>query len=217
MLFDTENGPVEIGVEHLYIAGWTGRNKAAVQHHIEELAAIGVSPPSTVPLFYRVANTLLTTAKTVEVLGEISSGEAEPMLIRQGDKIWLGLGSDHTDRELEATSVAASKQACQKPCATSLWDLSTVSDHLDDIIIRAWVWEDDDWVLYQDGTLSQILPLLKLMNASEMPQESAMLCGTFPAINGVRSNNWFQAVMIDPVLNKEIQFEYGTINLTVIN
>jgi len=217
MEFNTENGPIDIKVEHLFIAGWTGRNIAAVQHHIDELAELGVSPPSAVPLFYRVANTLLTTGKMVEVLGDSSSGEAEPMLILQDDKIWLGLGSDHTDRELEATSVAASKQACQKPCATNLWDILTVSDHLDDIIVRSWVWENDDWKLYQDGTLSQILPLLTLMKASAMSQKSAMLCGTFPAINGVRSTNAFRAVMTDPVLNREIQLEYESISLPVIS
>ena len=39
----------------LVIAGWTGRDAAGIQHHIEELAALGVPRPSTVPLYYRGA------------------------------------------------------------------------------------------------------------------------------------------------------------------
>ncbi len=44
----------------LVIAGWTGRDAAAIEHHIEELEAIGVPRPSSVPLYYRVGAGLLT-------------------------------------------------------------------------------------------------------------------------------------------------------------
>src|SRR5271170_657328 len=43
----------------LVIAGWAARDEASVKHHIEELAAIGVPPPSSVPLFYRTSASLL--------------------------------------------------------------------------------------------------------------------------------------------------------------
>ena len=33
-------------IDTLVIAGWTGRDVAALEHHIEELKAIGVQPPS---------------------------------------------------------------------------------------------------------------------------------------------------------------------------
>ena len=44
-------GPLALDVQRLIIAGWTGRDAAAVQHHIEELQALGVKPPATVPTF----------------------------------------------------------------------------------------------------------------------------------------------------------------------
>ena len=44
------------------IAGWTGRDQAAVERHIAELAAIGVARPLAVPCFYRVGANLLTTS-----------------------------------------------------------------------------------------------------------------------------------------------------------
>ena len=39
----------------LIMAGWTGRDRAAVDHHIAELAALGVAGPSCVPTFYRLS------------------------------------------------------------------------------------------------------------------------------------------------------------------
>ena len=166
MQFNTENTSFNFTVEHLIVAGWTGRDAKAVQHHIDELAAIGVAPPSKVPLFYRVSNDLLTTDPLIEVLGDASSGEAEPMIVRHGGTLWLGLGSDHTDRQLEATSVAASKQICAKPCAATLWDYATVADRLETITIQSWIHENGDWVLYQDGHLGQIRPLEALITPS---------------------------------------------------
>ena len=44
--FATPDGPREIEIARLVIAGWTARDRAAVDHHIAELAALGVPPPS---------------------------------------------------------------------------------------------------------------------------------------------------------------------------
>ena len=216
MHFNTENGGSEFSIDHLIVAGWTGRDASAVQHHIDALTAIGVAPPTQVPLFYRVSNTLLTTEPQIEVLGTASSGEAEPLLLRQNGQYWLGLGSDHTDRQLETTSVAASKQACPKPCADTLWTWESVAGHADDIQIQSWIWENDAWQLYQDGTLRQILPIEQLMDTSGISDGSAMLCGTFPAIGGVRMSAKFRAAMHDPVLKREIQFCYHATCLPMV-
>ncbi len=217
MQFNTDTGPTDIAIDHLIVAGWTGRDRSAVQHHIDELAAIGVAAPSQVPLFYRVSKTALTTAPQIEVLGNGTSGEAEPLVIRQDGQFWLGLGSDHTDRDLETVSVAASKQICLKPCADRLWPFTSVADHLDDIRIQSWIWENGDWQLYQDGTLGQILPLPRLIEAAGLPDRSAMLCGTFAAIGGVRPSDRFRSEMFDPVTGRKIAFEYQSKALPVVS
>jgi hypothetical protein len=56
-------------VRELVIAGWTGRDVAALEKHIRELEAIGVKRPKTTPIFYRVAASLLISDNTIEVLG----------------------------------------------------------------------------------------------------------------------------------------------------
>ena len=210
MRFITPDGPSDMEIDQLIIAGWTGRDADSVQHHIDELAALGVAPPSQVPLYYRVSASLLTTADRIEVVGGASSGEAEPMLLSQDGKLWLGLGSDHTDRAMEVASVAASKQACPKPCAAELWPWEEVKDHLDRLTIRSWVHEGGDWVLYQQGTLAKIRPLDELREAGKLGTRAAMMCGTFPAFGGVRPAERFRAVLADPEREREIRLEYET-------
>ena len=202
--------------DHLIVAGWTGRDTQIVQHHIDELAALGVAPPSATPLFYQVSNTLLVPGGAVQVLGDATSGEAEPLLIRREGRLWLGLASDHTDRDLETMSVAASKQVCPKPCAAELWEFALVADHVDQLQLRSWIMEGGDWQLYQDGTLGQIMPLHQLAAGMDGMECAAMLCGTLPAIGGVRPAAEFRAELSDPVRDRTITLQYRTTSLRVV-
>lgn len=208
MKFVHDGSPVAAEIGDLIVAGWTGRDAAAVAHHIDELRALGVAPPSATPLFYRVSRDLLTLGDTIDVLGDATSGEAEPLVIDTGGQRWLGLASDHTDRALEATSVAASKQICAKVCAGEVWDMADVSDHLDALHLRAWIDDGQGWTLYQDGTLASILPLPALIERAGLRDGAAMLCGTLPAIGGVRAAAAFRAELVDPVRGRTIQLEY---------
>src|SRR3954466_13134777 len=88
---------VAVEVHDLVIAGWTGRDVAALNHHIEELKAIGVQTPSRVPIYYRAAAQMPTQADSIQVLGDDSSGEVEPVLIGAADRLWVTVGADHTD------------------------------------------------------------------------------------------------------------------------
>src|SRR5215510_1314677 len=99
----------------LVIAGWTGRDEAALKKHIRELEEIGVKAPKTTPIFYRVAATLFTNAKEVQVSGPDTSGEVEFVLIRTMTDLRVAVGSDHTDRKAETVGVTLSKQLCAKP------------------------------------------------------------------------------------------------------
>ncbi|MEM9344064.1 MAG: DUF2848 domain-containing protein [Pseudomonadota bacterium] len=215
MRFDTPQGPVEAAPTHVTIAGWTGRDRAAVDHHIGELAAIGVAPPSTVPLYYRVSKDLLTQT-SLQVLGPDTSGEVEPLVIRTGGKLYLGLGSDHTDRALEATSVAASKQVCAKPIAAGLWPWEEVEDHLDALHLTTDIEENGAWVRYQDGTLAAIRPLPELIEGAALPDEAALFCGTLPAIGGVRAAQSYRMALTDPMRDRAIRLDYTVASLPII-
>ncbi len=216
MQFTHEKRPIELNIKQLIVAGWTGRNRAAVDHHIDELAAIGIAPPSDVPLYYRVSANLVSQDDLVQVVGNTSSGEVEPLIIRSGKQFWLGLASDHTDRQLEAHSVAASKQACVKPVGATVWEFDEVAEHLDQLVLQCLIKEDDAWVAYQEGTLANIQPLQQLIDAAQMPVNSAMLCGTLGAIGGVRPATHYRMSLTDPVLKRQIQMEYRVEELAVV-
>ena len=221
MHFTCSGAPLELDIDRLIVAGWTGRNRDAIDHHIKELAEIGVTPPSAVPLYYRVSPSLLSISDEIQVVGDNTSGEVEPLIVRVGGKSYLGLASDHTDRALETHSVALSKQACAKPCAKELWDLADIADRLDDIELRSWIKEGGDWVAYQEGTLAAMRPLADLMEGAELDalahHGAAMLCGTLGVNSGgVRPAAAFRMEMRDPVLDRTITHQYVTHALPVI-
>ncbi|WP_265519186.1 DUF2848 domain-containing protein [Nitratireductor luteus] len=211
-------GPVSIELRHGVVAGWTARNAEAVAHHIAELEEIGVPPPSSVPLYYHVSAALFSAGTTIETVGNTSSGEAEPLLIDDGERLYLGLGSDHTDRKLETHSVALSKQLCAKPVAPTLWVFDEVEGHLDEIMIRSFVRESEEeaWTAYQEGTLGSIRPLAELIagspaasGAKRLQDGTAMMCGTFAVLSGgVRPARFFRMEMVDKQLGRTIEHGY---------
>lgn len=186
--FDVDDSvPLELEPRQLVIAGWTGRDRAAIEHHIEELAAIGVPRPSAVPLYYRAAAALLTQALHIEVLGTDTSGEVEPVLLRARGRWWLTVGSDHTDRAAERSGVALSKQLCAKPIARAAWAWDAVAARADAMALRSEILERGRWVRYQDGTLATLRPLGDLilgLPSAVAPGEDGLVlfCGTLPAL-----------------------------------
>ena len=147
---------VSVDIDDLVIAGWTGRDVAALNHHIEELKASGVQPPSKVPLYYRVTANLLTQAEAVQVLGDDTSGEAEPVLVGTPDRLWVTVGADHTDRKVESYGVAVSKQLCPKIVGRAAWRFEDVEPHWDRLVLRSFIVESGKKVLYQEGPLARI-------------------------------------------------------------
>lgn len=219
-LADTSDA-LEIDVEELIIAGWAGREQAGIDEHIEELKAIGVTPPSSTPLFYRVSADQLTTAETVQVLGGESSGEVEVVLIGTEQGTYVGIGSDHTDREAEAWSVAHSKQVCAKPVGHKLWTLESVIDHWDDLKISSYATFGGEEVLYQQGGVTGLLhpkDLLQRFGLDEpkLTPGQAMLCGTLPVIGGVRPAEAFRMVLEDPVTGRKLEHFYHIKTLAVV-
>ena len=108
-------------VTELVIAGWTGRDEQALRKHIRELEEIGVKPPRTTPIFYRVSANLFCHADEIQVSGPDTSGEVEFVLVRSEDGLSVAVGSDHTDRKAETIGVSLSKQLCAKTVSRESW------------------------------------------------------------------------------------------------
>src|SRR5690606_41751244 len=88
----------------LVIAGYTARDHDALRAHVNELAAIGIPAPESVPSFSPTPAGLLTHSAEITVAGARTSGEAEPVLVRHDGRLYLTVGSDHTDRDLQRAS-----------------------------------------------------------------------------------------------------------------
>jgi hypothetical protein len=206
-----------VTLRHAVIAGWTGRDQAAVEMHIEELAALGVKRPASVPIFYRTSAARVTTANCIEVLGEHSSGEVEFVLLQYAGQLWLGVGSDHTDRNVETYDVGVSKQMCEKPVAELWWDFSEVAAHWDTLILRAYVGRER--ALYQEGNVTAMLEPAELIaryaRGTILPDNTVMFCGTLAALGGVRPSPHFAFELEDPVLGRKIHHEYSINSLPV--
>jgi hypothetical protein len=202
-----------VDIDELVIAGWTGRDVAALNHHIEELKAIGVQPPSKVPLYYRVAADLLTQADSIEVLGDDTSGEAEPVLMGAPNRLWVTVGSDHTDRKVESYGIAVAKQVCPKIIARTAWRFEEVEPHWDQLLLRSFIEEGGRRVLYQEGPLAQIRAPRELIagwrdSDTKLPPHAAMFCGTMPTIGAIRPAPRFAMELDDPVLGRTIAHTY---------
>jgi Protein of unknown function (DUF2848) len=222
LLLHEDSGPTcrNVPVSHLVIAGWTGRDHAALEKHIAELEAIGVKRPATTPIFYRASSSRATVDESIEVLGEASSGEAEFVLLQHDGRLWVGAGSDHTDREVEKYGVSVSKQLCDKPIAPKFWPLVEVAPHWDKLMLRAYISENGKRVLYQEGPVTAMLDPLDLIGKfagkAGLAEGTLMFCGTLSAKGGVRPSDVFEVELDDLVLGRKIQHRYGIRTLPVL-
>jgi Protein of unknown function (DUF2848) len=211
--------PLTLAIDQLVIAGWTGRDPVARDKHIAELEALGIARPATTPIYYRASARRLTQEDSIEACGTDSSGEVEFVLIGWQGRIFVGLGSDHTDRKVESYSVTVSKQMCDKPIAAVLWELEDIAAHWDRLILRSYAVTSGKRELYQEGTLDVMLPVAELIKrgfeGGKLPDGCAMFGGTFAAKGGIRPADRFEFELEDPVLKRKISHAYDVVTLPV--
>lgn len=210
----------DVGITDLIIAGWTGRNAQAIAAHIEELAEIGVPRPKSTPIFYRAWAGLLTQQPEIQIVGTDSSGEAEPVVVSAGGTLWLGVGSDHTDRKIETIGITVSKQICPKPISRDFWRLDEVSDHWDSLILRSWATKDGERRLYQEDVLAKMhhpADLLTRYGGGDyaLPEGWAMFCGTVATRGPIEPADILEVEIEDPIRKRRISHIYDAQTLPV--
>jgi hypothetical protein len=203
----------EVAVRHLSIASWTARNRAAMEDRLLELERLGVPRPPSLPMFYRISRARATTASAIEVLGEETTGEAEFVLLRLDNRLWIGVGSDHTDRNVESQSAALSKQLCCKPLCSEFWELDEISAHWEKLRLRSFVTTSIGVrETYQDGSVAAMLPPHELValweSAATVPDSSLLFCGTLQTNGPIRPAAHFDFELEDPVLGRVLSHGY---------
>jgi hypothetical protein len=206
--------PVSVDVREVVLAGYTGRDRARVMQHIEELERNGVPAPASVPVSFVVPATLLTTDGSIRVTAERTSGEAEFVVFSTPEGRFIGVGSDHTDRDLEQVDIDRSKAVCAKPLSRDIWWERDVREQWDDIELRSWSVEDGQRHVYQEGRLGEFLALDNLADELArmgLPERSGrvLFSGTLPLKNGrFRYADRFEAELHDPRRNRSLRVAY---------
>lgn len=208
-------------LEAVVIAGFTGRDQEAVAAHVDELRALGVPTPSSLPSHYLAPPSVLVQNDLLVAVQPETSGEVECVVIVTPRDVLLTVGSDHTDRAAESVDIGLSKLLCPKPIAPIAWrfdDLGALRD-VDHFELRSWVTIGGVESLYQEGTLADFLPLPDIVEGvpfRRQPGSFAVFAGTLGAIGGIRPAERFRASVLDPRAGREITFEYRIEHLDVL-
>lgn len=209
----TKNGEsvISADIKNLMVVGFSGKDVEKTMEHIHELEKEGVKCPSEVPVPYQCDPQIVTRKEIIDVIGPKTSGEAEYLILCHEGKFYIGIGSDHTDREMEAVSIHKSKQVCLKPCSVEFWDYEEVKDHLPQLRLISTQVVDGKEIDYQNGVAGDLLPFDVIIEKvqKEVPLEDCLIyTGTVPLLNGFRFGEQFSARLVDDQLGRELSLTY---------
>jgi hypothetical protein len=201
---------ISLEVRHALAAGASGRDREKVRKHIDHMGTLGVKPPPHVPMLYPLLPTLVTNATDIGVIGTDSTPEIEVVLFRAGGMDYLTVGSDHTDRRIEAVSALQGKNSCPKIVATAAWPVSEVLDHWDLLTLRSRCGD----TLLQEGALAHVMTYENLMTfVREQDGDAAegrlVFSGTVPTRAKPPPGDVTICLdLADPVLKRSLRHNY---------
>ena len=180
---------VSIDIRGTIRCGYTARDRSAVEQHIEKLKHDGVPVPPATPMYFPTPPRGLTFSPVLWVDGDETSGEIEFVILAYKDEIFIGVGSDHTDRNMERYNVMKAKLVCPAVMSRQLWVYREIKEHFDAIEIRSWAVTGTERILYQESTLRHILApedlLDRVKGVVDGPlQGLAVFSGTPPLLEG---------------------------------
>lgn len=177
---------VPFHVTEVFNFGYAGRNQSATQHHVDELVALGLPAPTTVPALFLLPPHQATTATEFVVAGSDTYGEVEYALIRSEVGWLVTVASDHSDFAVESLSTARSKAVCPDVLSPICWRLDDVLPQWDRLELRCVRTDDRGETEVQHGSLSELLPPADLIAILERrlgrkpSVGSVILSGTLP-------------------------------------
>ena len=210
---DRSREQIRIPVSHVVNCGLTGPEEE-VQRHAAELEKDGISVPDELPAMFPLPRQYLLQESEIDVLSPNTSGEVEFLLIPSEDEIYVGVGSDHTDRALETDDIPVSKAVCPNVSGESFWKLSDVERHWDTLRLRSWTGVDGDVVSYQDAPLDRLMGPRELLDEveeriTEPVPGLVIFSGTVSTINAeLIHGDFFAAQLYDPVRDRSLTVEY---------
>ena len=192
-------------------AGASGRDREKVEKHIAHMSTLGVRPPPHVPMLYPLLPTLVTNATDIAVIGTDSTPEIEVVLFRAGGVDYLTVGSDHTDRRIEAVSALQGKNSCPKIVATTAWPVNEVLDHWDALTLRSCCGNTP----LQEGALSHVMTYANLMSFvheqdGDQAEGRVVFSGTVPTkATPPKGDVTIRLELADPVMQRSLTHDYN--------
>jgi Protein of unknown function (DUF2848) len=201
-------------VRSVWNGGWAGRDQDAVRRHAEELAEMGVAPPTTTPIYFPLANNLATTSDSIQVLGGETSGEVEfALLFGEDGGHYVTVASDHSDRAAERHGIQLCKQLYPNVLAAEVWPYQELREHWDRLVLRCWVHARGERSLYQEAALAELLnpeDWLPILSREGIGQPGLVfLSGTPPTVGGLVYADAYDLELEDPLLGRSIRHSYG--------
>lgn len=204
---------IDVCFKQACLFGWAGRNKEEVMAHAKELAEHGVRGPAHTPEHFIMTPNVMTQDEAITVVGNRTCGEIEYFFFVHDNEIYVGVGSEHTDRALEQINIIKSKAICQKPMSKQVWRYQDIKRHWDEIQLVSWqINEEGEEVPYQNDTLKALLSLDDLMEEAGKLYDDLegviMWSGTISALNGLVYGSHFRCEMNDKVLGRSMRLGY---------
>ena len=173
-------------IRRMYNFGSATRDPQTAVAHQEEVAKSGIHIAFDVPAprIYPIALHALTTDDALYVQTDRTSGEVE-IVVHVADRLYVGVGSDHTDRAMETVSIPGSKQACANHLAPVFWPYEEIAEAWDDCVLRSWV----DGRLYQEVGVDaflrpeDIVALLRERVSGVPERDFTIFCGTIVSVD----------------------------------
>jgi hypothetical protein len=216
--------PLTFNFSRMINAGYVGRDQEVVRKYIAELEAKGIPGPKSTPVLFPVNPRAFVLNEDIEVYGTHTAGEVEyVLLIQDAQTIFVGMGSDHTDRLLEETDIPRSKQICPNVLCQTVWSLPDVEPHWDELTFDSQVVKDGETIANQDGRLSTILNPTALMEFTRAKvgdnlDGTLLFSGTVGTVSGQYIyGERFIASLHDPVLKRSLSVNYGVYPLDYLD
>jgi hypothetical protein len=216
---ESKDGSRELALDLVrsYNLGFTIRDEEKMRRHLEECNRVGVPIPVVTrpPLVMPISTWAVVTDSSIEVQRHKTSGEVEIATVVDADgTVYVGVGSDHTDRALETIDIPWSKQVAPNVIAPTLWPWAEVEGHWDQIVMESWVVDGGERRKYQEASVSEFWTPIEMLEGLRRSVDApagalAFLSGTVVSIEEtLRFAEEWTLRLHDPVLDRTIEHTY---------
>ncbi|CAB4806371.1 unannotated protein [freshwater metagenome] len=200
-------------VSEVFNFGYAGRNQRAIQEHVDELVALGLPAPTTVPALFLLPPQQTTTATELVVAGSDTYGEVEYALMLSEIGWLVTVASDHSDFAVERLSTARSKAVCPDVLSPECWRLDDLLSQWDQLDLKCSRTDNQGEKEVQHGSLSELLPPADLLIILERrlgrkpSVGSVVLSGTLSGEPLPGALSW-SVSMSDPATGRILEHKY---------